>query len=152
QMLAGQGPPQGSLREEAEQARSAPSQPQPEDRQMNRPKRTALSLALALCGIFLAAAPAQAAFGLHDADFTFADSGGTTSMQAGSHPFAWTTTLNVNVAGEGPDGGAVKDLVFELPPGLVVNPTAVPRCSAADFLARDAFGLPGCPAASVVGI
>ena len=119
---------------------------------MNRLKRTAISLALALCGILLATAPAQAAFGLHDADVTFTDSGGTTSMQAGSHPFAWTTTMNVNVAGEGPDGGAVKDLVFELPPGLVVNPTAVPRCSAADFVTRDDFGAPNCPAASAVGI
>jgi len=114
--------------------------------------RSVTSLMLGvLATLLIAAPPAGAAFGLSDADATFTDSGGTTSLQAGSHPFAWTTTLNANVVGEKLDGGAVKDLILELPPGLVVNPTAVPRCSALDF-ATLINGLPSCPASTAVGI
>ncbi len=120
---------------------------------MIRHMRTATILAFGLLGIFLAAASsASASFGLSDADVTFTDSGGTSSLQAGSHPFAWTTTLNANVTGEKLDGGAVKDLVFDLPPGLVVNPTAVPRCSAADFAVLRSSGNNDCPDSSAVGV
>jgi hypothetical protein len=75
-------------------------------------------------------ASAQAAFEVRSFTVT------PTSLQAGSHP-------DVNVAlGFAPYSVAsppehVHDLTISLPPGLVGNPNATPRCSAADFQADD---------------
>jgi hypothetical protein len=101
--------------------------------------------------IAIQAPSAPASFGLTDLDTTFTDSLDAPSMQAGSHPFAWTTSVNVNTVAGKADGGAVKDVVVELPPGLVVNPTATPLCSAADF-AHVVSGQPQCSDSTAVGI
>jgi hypothetical protein len=101
------------------------------------------------------ATPASAAFGLKDLDVTFTAADGTPSMQAGSHPFAMTTSLDVNTAKpepgvEVPEGG-VRDLIVNLPPGFVGTPNPVPNCSTADFLNSE-DGYPSCPDASAVGV
>jgi hypothetical protein len=85
----------------------------------------------------LPAANALAAFGFEEVDVTFTEADGTPAMQAGSHPFAMTTTLRLNTvenAGtEAPDG-ALRNLWIEYPAGLVAYPSAVPACSDADFV------------------
>jgi hypothetical protein len=104
----------------------------------------------------LSASPASASFGFEDFDVAFTNSDGTPAIQAGSHPFAMTTKLDVNTKvdaklGVIPDG-AVKDLIVDLPPGLAFDPHAVPRCSEADFLLANGehpFG--NCPDATAVG-
>lgn len=93
---------------------------------------------------------------------------GHIATQAGSHPFAFSTLLATNVAAvngveESPSctppntatltgcpelAGAPKDIEVELPPGLVGNPLAVPRCSQEQFQAARHTG---CPASSQVG-
>lgn len=101
-------------------------------------RRFALILAATALATALAAPQAIAAFGLKGLDLTFTDKAGSSSLEAGSHPFALTTNLSVNTSAnpnfsfELPDG-EVKDLVVDLPPGLVGTPTPVPRCSGADF-------------------
>jgi hypothetical protein len=91
--------------------------------------------ALALATI--AAAPAAADFGLKDLAFSFEKEGGSPATQAGSHPFSVTTAIAVNAKpdpeqGEVPEG-SLKDLRVDLPPGLVGDRDAVPKCSGADF-------------------
>ena len=54
--------------------------------------------------------------------------------QAGSHPAALTVSFAFNSALNGggdlePLGGEADDLEFQLPPGLIGNPTAVPQCT-----------------------
>ncbi|HEV3322825.1 MAG TPA: hypothetical protein VG147_11645, partial [Solirubrobacteraceae bacterium] len=82
--------------------------------------------------------------------------GGVPDQQAGSHPFQYTTTVNLNEA-LGPDGGApgkevakpaglVKDLTFKLPAGLIGNPTAIPRCPLNAFVAEQK-----CAADTIIG-
>src|SRR5665213_3317494 len=87
---------------------------------------------------------------------------GSIDTQAGSHPFQLTTTINLNQAaefyglilidqnvgeGEFPQVPALThDLHFNLPPGLIGNPTPFPRCPEAEFL------LSGCPANTQVGV
>lgn len=61
-----------------------------------------------------------------------------TSTQAGSHP-DFTMALRFG------DGDTPKAMTIQLPPGLVGNPNAVPRC------AQAAFELGGCAAESAVG-
>jgi hypothetical protein len=110
--------------------------------------------AVLLAAMAMAAAPAQAEFGLDDVSVTFSDSLGAPVTQAGSHPFAMTTEINLTTRID-PDLGEViegniKDLTVDLPPGFVVDPTAVPRCSNADFLD---FGIAGsaCPDDTAIG-
>jgi hypothetical protein len=91
---------------------------------------------------------------------------GEVDLQAGSHPFAFTTLLAFNVGSVNPqehDCGALtegeppgcarvagepKDLEVILPAGLVGNPTAVARCTQRQFQTP---GYDNCPPSSQVG-
>jgi len=97
--------------------------------------------------------PAQPSFGVEDYEMTPEEEGGTAATQAGSHPFQLTTTLVLNQDIENPrvetePVALSKDLRFQLPAGLVGNPTAVAQCSLATFLSNSLE----CPAQSVVGV
>src|SRR5439155_11328135 len=106
-----------------------------------RPRREAVLVAV---GLFLAAAPAaHAAFGIKEftAEVRKADNT-TLETQAGAHPFVGVTSFTFNSTASGPDGH-VKDVRVDLPPGLISNPQATPRCTAAQF--------PSCPKETQVG-
>jgi hypothetical protein len=85
---------------------------------------------------------------------------GTPDTQAGSHPFAFTTTLAINTEErEGyiaPAGGDVKDIEASLPPGFVGDPAAVQQCTLEQFRADAIENLidfkETCPDASQIGI
>jgi hypothetical protein len=100
--------------------------------------RVAIFLAsVAASAVFVSSA--MAGFGFSELDTTFTGPDGSPAMQAGSHPYAFSTTFGLNtvpepIRGEIPDGGVAKDVIVSAPPGLVGDPTAVPRCSTADFL------------------
>jgi hypothetical protein len=121
-------------------------------------KRIAMILAAAVLGVTAFAPSAQAAFGLEDFSLAFNDSTGTPALQAGSHPFAVTSTVNFHTIPSGPPfleepDGAVRNIVAQLPAGLVGNPNAVPQCANADFVeVSHQFKVPNCPDASVVGV
>jgi hypothetical protein len=94
---------------------------------------------------------ASADFGFDELDVTFTEEDGGLAQEAGSHPFAFTTTLgfqtkpDADLGFEVPDGSA-KDLVITYLPGLAANPTAAPRCTTLEFLDEN------CPVASQVGV
>jgi hypothetical protein len=118
-------------------------------------KQAILTLALALVAMLSASSPASAAFGLKNLDVTFTDKDEVPSMQAGSHPDDFTTTIDLETApsdvGFPLPQGSAKDLRIFAPPGLVGNPTAVPYCSTAQFLSiKNNKGK--CPDSSVLGI
>jgi hypothetical protein len=94
-------------------------------------------------------------YGVENYEMTPEEVGGKVDTQAGSHPFQLTTTLDLNqglLPGEPP--AYAKDLHFNLPPGLVGNPTPFPQCSEALFLTRPEEGDDSntCPADTAVGI
>lgn len=107
-------------------------------------------LALVLAGAVCLPVDAQAAFGVDDFDVTFSNPAGTPVTQAGAHPFAMTTSLGMNLSGEEPDG-RLRELFLDLPPGLVANGTATPRCPEADFETLDE-GVNDCPMSTVLGV
>src|SRR5450759_1556038 len=77
---------------------------------------------------------------------------GSHYTQAGGTPYGLTTTVALNKEVV-PNGNTVpvedpKDFKVELPPGLVVNPQATPRCPIAVFNERGTH----CPASTQVGI
>lgn len=102
-------------------------------------------------------------FGVEDYALSPEEVGGGADGQAGSHPFQLTTTFNLKQvpaahaerSWEGDPAALPKDLAFKLPAGLIGNPTAVPRCTLAQFNGRNhEFQLEAnlCPIGSVVGV
>jgi hypothetical protein len=114
------------------------------------------ALALGVLALLALASPALGAFGFKDLGVAFSDSDGSQLTQAGSHPYAMETTLNLNTLedeGQEVPDGELRDLEVELPPGFAGDPTAVPYCPAVDFVEIDInLGRPTCPDSSVVGI
>ena len=102
------------------------------------------------------------AYGIENYEIAPEEEGGIPDTQAGSHPFQYTTTLALNTNTEPvfsePAPSLVeetlairppaytKDLRFNLPPGLVGNPTPLPKCSMKVFLEG------GCPNNTAVGV
>jgi hypothetical protein len=101
-------------------------------------------------------------FGVSEYALAAEEEGGTTDRQAGSHPFQLTTTLALNQAisyskhrGELPVPAELpKDLRFNLPPGLIGNPTPFPQCTIKDFETKvnTNTGQDGCGAQTALGV
>ncbi len=92
----------------------------------------------------LAVSGAPVPYGVSAYEVRPEEAGGGVDTQAGSHPFQLTTTLALNETLEGraevghlsggSPAGITKDLHFNLPPGLIGNPTPFAQCSLSDFL------------------
>ncbi len=118
------------------------------------PILAAAALALALAAPAQAAHPSQGNFGVNGFDIAFTNQDGTPATQAGSHPFAATISFAANLDEEGTPEGWFRNFAIALPPGLIGGATAYPRCSTADFLAREAGGelVSSCPLESQLGV
>jgi len=95
-------------------------------------------------------------FGIDSFAFGSTDPAGLSDLQAGAHPYALTVNLNLNTflahrVGEPfpqvPDS-EVRDLLTDLPLGLLGNPQVVPRCPESDLAGPAAT----CPASSQIGV
>jgi hypothetical protein len=122
-----------------------------------------LAAVLAVSWLALLAPSAWASFGFPTEGglaVSITNQDGTPDLQAGSHPFDYTTRLAVNTElREGhrvPAGGDLKDIEVSLPPGFVGDPSATPQCSLEQFRQYFEENLLGfresCPTASQIGI
>jgi hypothetical protein len=104
-------------------------------------------------------------FGVESYELVPEEEGGAVDTQAGSHPFQLTTTFVLNTQSlpvynpyfkgtlsEVQPVGLTKDLRFNLPPGLIGNPTPLPKCSLKTFTESLKGGLVQCPNNTVVGV
>jgi hypothetical protein len=77
----------------------------------------------------------QTKFGVEQYELRAENADGSPDTQAGSHPFQSTTDIAFN---QGTDPttppAAVKDLRFNLPPGLIGNPTPFAQCPLKEFV------------------
>jgi hypothetical protein len=102
-------------------------------------------------------------FGMENYEVTPEEEGGGIDTQAGSHPFQLTSTLTFETKAARvfnyqhkvflPEVQPVelpKELSFNLPPGLVGNPTPIPKCRLSLFLKESATTR--CPDDTVVGV
>jgi hypothetical protein len=101
-------------------------------------------------------------FGTENYELTPEEEGGVPDTQAGSHPFQLTTTLTFNTKASpvfyfSPNEealpeirpvGLTKDLRFDLPPGLVGNPTPLPKCRLSVFVSYTVR----CPDNTAIGV
>lgn len=119
-------------------------------------RRILVTLIASLFCALLVAAPASADFGFKELGLSATEFDGTPAMEAGSHPFAFTTRIEVKTTtdpdtGEEVPEGAFRDLTAELPPGLVGTPNPVPFCSTVDFL-EVVEGYSACPDSTAIGV
>jgi hypothetical protein len=107
---------------------------------LRRPSRM-LAVLAALCALLAVAASgarAEGTFGItkFDGEVT-RDAAGDPATQAGSHPYEAETEIEFAADPSMPltPAGNFKDLETSLPPGLVGNPNATPKCTMAEFQA-----------------
>jgi hypothetical protein len=94
---------------------------------------------------------ARADFGLVPGSLsvTAANSDGTVDTQAGSHPYAFTVHFDLKTEASGfTEGGVLRDVLADLPPGLFSDPRAVPVCPQPDFEGDVAH----CPPNTQIGV
>ncbi len=99
----------------------------------------------------------EAPFGFSGFDAWLTNADGTTDTQAGSHPYEMTVAFAVNGRGHGffeevPAGGETQQVVVNLPPGIVGDPTATPRCTRRQFDGETESEEPTCPASTQIGM
>jgi hypothetical protein len=100
-------------------------------------------------------------FGVEAFELVPETAGGSPATQAGSHPFQLTSTVVLKAGAETSEGGVInlqgevgevaqpalpQDLRFDLPPGLVGNPSPFPECDEGQFF------LEKCPVDAQVGV
>ena len=103
-------------------------------------------------------------YGIESYEMAAEEEGGGPDTQAGSHPFQLTTSFTLNLRNqpvvaavfghfkEAVSYATTKDLRFDLPAGLVGNPTPIPTCSAKQFTESIGSKNALCPADTVVGV
>jgi hypothetical protein len=118
----------------------------------------AVCLLLAVLGVASASASFGPKPGAEGFSLAFTNRDGSPDVQAGSHPYAFSTSFQLNtMAGSGggtlPDG-AVKDIGIELPAGLAGNPGVATQCLPTQLGEREqAFsGAVTCPVSSQIGM
>jgi hypothetical protein len=107
-------------------------------------------------------------FGVEQGGYTLApeEEGGGLDRQAGSHPFQLTTALNLNQTAEvipseheatetgliGTAPALPKRLSFNLPPGVIGDPQAVPACPGSDFSTIGQDDINACEPDTAIGV
>ena len=108
----------------------------------------ALGVANATVPVHYGLGPAP--LGLANADAWATNADGTIDTQAGSHPYELTVAFATNSTGVGnghekPSGGEPRFLDVNLPPGIVGEPGAVPKCTRRQFDGEE------CPPNTLIG-
>jgi uncharacterized repeat protein (TIGR01451 family) len=99
-------------------------------------------------------------FGIEDWTLIPEEAGGSLDTQAGSHPFQLTSVVTLNSQTPDFEGyprtvALPKDIVAELPPGLIGNPTPFAQCTDAQFVKDvklEDQPTNECPDASAIGV
>jgi len=95
--------------------------------------RIVLLLVAATMGAAFPTASAQA-FGVETFQMQASAEGGAPATTSGAHPYEMTAKIAFDREGSGPyTEGDLRNLRISLPPGLIENPKALPKCSVADF-------------------
>jgi hypothetical protein len=120
----------------------------------------ALVLAACLLSWVVGAGSAVASFGFQPGSegfsLAFTNRDGSPDVQAGSHPYQFTTSFFLNtttVSGELSPDQNIKDLQVELPAGLLGNPGVATKCLASQLATQELGEVAlGCPPSSQVGM
>src|SRR6185369_5562718 len=102
----------------------------PQGRREVAMRRLAGCIALMALAAALLPALANAAFDISDFQLSAKRPDGSAELQAGAHPFELEADVTF-----GTESGSqpLRGLTLHLPPGFLVNPSAVPECHGSDF-------------------
>ena len=113
---------------------------------------------VAAVACLLVAAPAAHAFGISSFEMQASAEGGAPETLAGAHPYEMTMRIAFEPAQTAPyTEGDLRDLHISLPPGLIENPSALPKCAAASFQTprmspfEESLSGESCPRATQIG-
>jgi hypothetical protein len=99
--------------------------------------RTLSTVAIALVAVMVLPTAAEAGFGIKPGSFhtSFEVSKGLTGVpQASSHPYSFTFGFRLNTNSEGrSEGGEMRSVLVDLPPGFAGYPFATSRCTRQEF-------------------
>ncbi len=98
-----------------------------------RAAKRSLAFAAALAALLALAAPAQADFGIKSWSAGAFKENGESELRAGAHPYEFQLNFEMNLDADEVPEGTLRELVIDLPPGMVGNPLVVPPCSGAEF-------------------
>lgn len=90
----------------------------------------ALACALLLASVAASRADASTGFGIERYSLSATNEGGSADTQAGSHPYELTVEAALEPNLDSTSNDEVKNLDFDLPPGLVIDPDGVPQNNA----------------------
>lgn len=94
-------------------------------------------------------------FGIQSFQASAINADGSADVQAGSHPYEITTefklSVNENASAEVTPAGSPKDIAVELPPGMIGDSNAIPRCPDS-MLVGNELGGSRCPQNTQVGL
>lgn len=111
-------------------------------------KTRKLSVGLLVPLALLAApTPSMAGFGIADFTVSARNASGAFDERAATHPFDLGIHLTMNADQSGQPEGTLREVRTDLPPGLIGNPLAIPRCPLAEFQKQP----PQCGAATQIG-
>ena len=85
-------------------------------------------------------------FGFAHARAWFSLADGEFATQAGTHPYAFTFSFDLNEEKYKPADGEMRNLTLNLPPGIIGDPNAIPRCT------REQFNEEECPGGTQIGV
>jgi len=99
-------------------------------------------------------------FGVEDYELIPENAGGSVDTQAGSHPFQLTSVVTLNTKTPDQQGrprtvALPMDIVSELPPGVIANPTPFAQCTDGQFnqkVIEEEQPINECPAQSAIGM
>jgi hypothetical protein len=119
------------------------------------PKLRALEPLIAVFLTLLIVPSAQAAFSIGTFTVAAKKANGSAETRAGAHPYSLEAGFALDT-----EAGAqrLRDLTVQMPPGMLINPTAVAECSEAAFHKARSSSKPGslsgesCPDSSQVGV
>ena len=84
-------------------------------------------------------------FGFAHASAWFSQADGEFDTQAGTHPYGFTFNFDLNEQSDVPAGGELRNLTFNLPPGIIGDAQAIERCT------RERFNEEGCQGGAQIG-
>jgi hypothetical protein len=85
---------------------------------------------LLVVGVAASSAYASASFGIERYGLIAIEEDSSADTQAGSHPYELSAEAVLEPNAHGTSADEVRDLDFELPPGLIINPATVPQNNA----------------------
>jgi len=100
----------------------------------------ALACALLVASVATSSASASASFGIERYALTASEEHGSADTQAGSHPYELTAEAVLEPNAHNTSADEVKNLDFELPPGLIINLAAVPQNNAVGMVQMSIAG------------